>query len=240
MFYFKFGDLKKVVVFLHGWGSDSSSFLWTRDYFDYCSTVFVDFPGFGKSDEPAHTWSVLDYVNSLKEVLDGIEIDELILVGHSFGGRIAIKFGACYQNLYKKFRICLIDSAGILPHRSILYKIKVARYKKLKQRKEQGFDVQSKIDSCGSDDYKKLSPVMKQTFVKVVNEDLSSDAKRLNCDCLIIWGKRDKETKLYMARKLNAIIKKSKLVILEKAGHFSFLDRKEEFLILLDTFIKNL
>ena len=240
MFYLKFGNFKKVVVFLHGWGSDSSSFLWMKDYFDYCSTMFVDFPAFGKSDEPDQVWTVSDYVRELKKILDNFEIDELVLVGHSFGGRVAIKFGSFYQSKYKNFKVCLIDSAGILPRRSIFYKIKVAQFKKLKLKAEKGIVVKNKLDSLGSDDYKKLSPLMKETFVNIVNEDLSFDAKTLTCECLIIWGKDDKETKLYMARKLHSFIKKSKLVILKNAGHFSFLDQKEEFLILLDTFIKNL
>ena len=240
MFYFKFGDFKKVVVFLHGWGSDSSSFLWVKDYIDYCSTLFVDFPAFGKSDEPDQVWTVSDYVKELKKILDKFEIDELVLVGHSFGGRVAIKFASFYQNKYRRFKVCLIDSAGILPRRSLFYKIKVAKFKKLKLKAEKRLDVKNKLDGYGSDDYKKLSPLMKKTFVNIVNEDLSLDAKILNCECLIIWGKNDKETKLYMARRLHSLIKKSKLVIFNNAGHFSFLDQKEEFLILLDTFIKNL
>ena len=80
---------------------------------------------------------------------------------------------------------------------------------------------------------------MKQTFVNVVNEDLSIFASKIICETLIVWGEKDKETKLWMARKLNRLIKGSKLKIIDGAGHFCFLDDMQEFLIILDTFIKN-
>jgi pimeloyl-ACP methyl ester carboxylesterase len=73
-----------------------------------------------------------------------------------------------------------------------------------------------------------------------VNEDLSKFAKFIKCKTLIVWGERDFETKLYMARKLKRLIKNSKLIIIKGAGHFSFLEKKDEFAIILDTFLKNL
>lgn len=241
MHYLKFGNSKNFIVFLHGWGADSNSFLWLKDYFenDY-SLVFLDFAGFGKSLEPIIPRTVQDYAYDLKILLDEFEIETLTFVAHSFGGRVAIKFLFNYQTNYKKVNLCLIDSAGILPKRGLCYKVKVRRYKRLKEKAKINPNLQDKLAGFGSDDYKKLSIVMKQTFINVVNEDLSRFAKFIDARTIIVWGEKDKETKLYMARKLNKLIRGSRLFVLKGVGHFSFLEKREEFLIILDSFLKNL
>lgn len=235
----KFGNSKKFIVFLHGWGADKNSFLWLKDYFDGYSLVFVDFYGFGESSEPAKPYYLSDYVAGVYELISKFEVDELILVGHSFGGRVAIKFAFLHQFEYKVFKLCLVDSAGMKPRRGIKYHINVFRYKHLKQKAKLNSSLKTKLDKFGSSDYKKLSLVMKQTFVNIVNENLEYNAKIIVNPTLIVWGEKDRETKLFMARRLNKLIKNSKLEIIKDAGHFSFLDERQEFLILLDTFMKN-
>lgn len=242
MHFLKFGSSKKYLVFLHGWGSDLNSFLWLKSYFenDY-SLIFLDFDGFGKTGDPKEALSVFDYVQKLKKLLDSFDdIEELVFIAHSFGGRVAIKFLFFYQSDYKKTSLCLIDSAGIKPRRNLIYWFRVSRYKKLKSKKNKTQKDLEKLNSFGSSDYRLLSPVMKQTFVNVVNEDLSRFAKFLNCRTLIVWGEKDTETKTYMAKKLNRLIKGSNLVFLKNAGHFSFIENKQEFIIILDSFLKNL
>ncbi len=240
MFYYKFGEHKKAIIFLHGWGADSSSFLWLNEYLpEGYSAVFVDFPGFGKSKEPDGDYTVYDFTFELKKIIDNEEFDELILVGHSFGGRVAIKFASCYQDEFKTLKLCLVDSAGLKPKRGILYYYKIFKYKILKKKVQKNAKYNKKLSKYGSNDYKKLSNTMKQVFVNVVNEDLKNDVKKIKCQTILIWGSEDKETKLYMAKRLNKYIKNSKLLIIKNAGHFCFLDNPQEFLIILDSFIKN-
>lgn len=239
MNFVKTGSGKKLIVFLHGWGGSIESFFWIKDYFKDESLLFVDFPGFGKSPESQKPYFVSDYVFELKNIIDNFEIDDLILVGHSFGGRVAIKFAFLFQYCYKRFRVCLIDSAGIKPKRSIVYHLKVLRFKYLKKRASKNPKLKTRLNSYGSKDYKALSCNMKRTFVQVVNEDLSAYAKFLKCQTIIIWGRRDKETKMYMAKKLHKLINGSQLFVFENAGHFSYLDNIKEFLFILDTFIQN-
>ena len=235
MNYLKFGTSKNFLVFLHGWGADKSSFLWLKDYFNDYSLVFVDFPGFGESPEPEKPYNIFDYVCRLKDLLDELEVSSLTLVGHSFGGRVAIKFAFLFQNEYENFKLCLVDSAGLKPRRGIRYYFRVYKYKLYRKLFPNG----KALSKFGSPDYVKLSPVMKKTFIKVVNENLASYAKFINSETLIIWGSKDLETKPYMAKKLNKLIRNSKLTFIGGAGHFSFLDNPDEFVILLDTFLKN-
>ena len=241
MHYLKFGTSKKFIVFLHGWGADLNSFLWLKDFLaDEYSLLFIDFCGFGNSPEPERPYLVSDYVFELKKLLNNFDIEELIFIAHSFGGRVAIKFLFYYQFLFKKVALCLVDSAGVLPRRGLRYKLRVLRFKRLKERVKKNPKLKEKLDKFGSNDYKVLSPIMKQTLVKVVNEDLTKFVKFLRCKTLIVWGKKDTETKPFMARKLKWLIRNSKLVFLKDVGHFSFLEKKDEFVIILDTFLKNL
>lgn len=239
MNYLKFGNSKKFLVFLHGWGADLNSFLWTKNYFSNYSLVYVDFAGFGKSLEPNTAWTVFDYAKDLKTLLDKFEIEELILVGHSFGGRVAIKFAKEFQANYANLKLCLIDSAGLIPRRNLLYYYRVYKYKILKKIAKKFQNVEKMLQKQGSNDYILLSPIMKEVFKKVVNEDLSLDAKQIKSPTILIWGEKDKDTKIYMAKKLNKLISNSKLFVLKGAGHYSFLERRDEFLIILDTFVKS-
>jgi len=239
MKFLKFGNSKRYIVFLHGWGADKNSFLWVKNYFQDYSLLFVDFPGFGESSIPDGNYRLVDYVDELKFLLDEFEIDELVLVGHSFGGRVAIKFCFLYQDDYQKIKLCLIDSAGIKPRRGLKYYIKVKTYKRYKKKALFSDKYKTKLEKFGSNDYKNLPAEMRRIFVNVVNEDLTSCAKFIKCKTLIIWGDHDFETPKYMARKLNKLIVKSNLCFISNAGHFSFLDNKQEFLFLLDTFLKN-
>lgn len=238
MNYLKFGSSKNCILFLHGWGADLNSFLWLKNYFeDDYMLLFVDFVGFGLSLDDSKIRFVSDYVEDIKNLISQFDFESLVIVGHSFGGRVAIKFSFLYQNLYKNFKLVLVDSAGILPRRGLKYFIDIYRYKRDVKLKASGIFVD--LEKYGSDDYKKLPPYKRQTFKNIVNEDLSKYAKLVRAQTLIVWGEKDKDTKLYMARKLKRLIKCSKLYIIKNAGHFSFLDNKEEFVFILDRFLKN-
>lgn len=239
MNFVKLGTSKNFILFLHGWGGSIDSFFWIKSYFKEYSLIFVDFYGFGKSSEPTEPMHVVDYAVEIKNILDQYEIDSLVVVGHSFGGRVAIKFAYLYQENYKNLKLLLIDSAGIKPKRTFAYYFRIIHYKFLKKIAITNGKARKKLSKFGSNDYKKLSPIMKQTFINIVNEDLSYEAKLINVQVFIIWGKNDKETKLYMAKKLNKFISGSKLYIFDKAGHFSYLDNKQEFLIILDSLVQN-
>ncbi len=239
MKYIRVGNSDKFIFFLHGWGADKSSFLWVKNYLENFSLVFVDFSGFGESEKPEKPFFVKDYVEELYELIKMLNAKDIVLVGHSFGGRVAIKFAFLHQMEFEGFKICLVDAAGIKPRRGLSYYFKIHRYKRLKKLAEKNDKFKAKLKECGSSDYKVLCNVMKRTFVNVVNEDLSCNAKYIKCKTLIVWGDNDLDTKLYMAKKLNKLIKNSYLHIIKGAGHYSFLDNPSEFLILLDTFVKN-
>lgn len=190
------------------------------------TSTLVDFYGFGKTPHPDYPLTVKDYAAGVLELMDKLNIEKATLVGHSFGGRVAIYIAAKYPEKVEK--LVLVDSAGIKPRRGIKYRLKILLHKILKK-----FGKGLK----GSKDYRALSPVMKKTFQNVVNYDETYLLSDITADTAIFWGDKDKDTPLYMARKLNKKNKSSHLFLLTNAGHFSYLDNSGYFLKILSAFI---
>jgi len=92
----------------------------------------------------------------------------------------------------------------------------------------------------GSQDYATLSnDIMRTTFNKVINLDLTSKLKDISNSVLLIWGENDIDTPLYMAKKMEKSIKDSGLVTLKNSGHYSYLDDTNRYLIVAETFLNN-
>ena len=91
----------------------------------------------------------------------------------------------------------------------------------------------------GSSDYNQLnSDTMRETFKRVINLDLTKNLKEISNPTLLIWGENDLDTPLYMAKIMEKNIPDSGLVVLENAGHFSYLDNSNKFLKVSQTFLE--
>lgn len=226
----------KTVLLLHGWGGNNESFAPVFDSLKkHFRVVAPDFWGFGKSSPPdcPDGADIFWYAERTKEFLDALGIDRADVVAHSFGGRVSLVLADRYPDLFCKAVFC--DIAGMKPKSGVKKKIKILNYK-IKKRlvKLKIIDAKS-LEKYGSDDYRRLDGAMQKTFVKVVNNHLESQAKNTKAETLLVWGREDRDTPLYMAKKLNRLIKNSGLVVIEGAGHFSYLD---DF-YLFDKVVKN-
>ena len=218
--------LGKPILLLHGWGASIEVWHKVMQEFsqDYC-VYAVDLYGFGKSSEPIDNATIYDYTKIVDEFITSVIGEPVILVGHSFGGRVGLILG----NSLNVRALILVDSAGLKPRFSLKKYIKIRQYKRLKQKVSLGKADKEQLQKFGSQDYKALSSRMKQVFVNVVNEDLEKYSKIINKPTLLLWGREDKETPVYMAKKLKRNIKKAKLVLLN-GGHYCFLDDFDNFI----------
>lgn len=233
MYYYCLGEGKPLVL-LHGWGASGKVFYEVaRELSLFYKVYVIDFWGFGQSEQPKSNATIYDFAEGIREFLDYLG-QNVILIGHSFGGRVSLILGS--DKRVKK--VILVDSAGILPRFSLKKWYAKQKYQKTLRAVQAGKKDKSSLDSFGSSDYKVLSNEWKTIFKNVVNEDLLGYAKKINKKTLIIWGKRDRDTPLYMAKKLKRAIKESRLVVLE-AGHYSFLDQKEKFCKLVFEFLES-
>ncbi len=235
-YYFKTrSEQAPVLLFLHGWRSNGK--IWEKviakitEYNIYA----IDFPGFGASEIPKKDFYLKDYADIIDSFIKKNNLNNIIIIGHSFGGRVGIKLASDNPGYLKK--LVLVDSAGIIIKKHDFKKI-IAKLVKPIFKLPFLSAVRIKIyQSMGAEDYL-ATPKLKQTFVNIVNENLTSLLPRIKIPTLLIWGDKDKDTPLEYARIIEKKILGSKLVILKDAGHFSFLDKKEEFVKELINFTK--
>lgn len=217
------------LLFLHGWRS--SGLIWkdivSKLSINNFNIYSLDLPGFGNSSLPKKAFTVQDYANVVAGFIEKLELKNLILIGHSFGGRIALKLSCDKPSLIKK--MVLVNSAGLIFQKKRKWYralVKVAKpFFKLKFMRKPRELVYKKI---GAEDYI-ATPQLKETFLNVIKEDLKKCLPLIKQQTLIIWGRNDKETPVSFAEVMNKKIKNSKLIVLNDAGHFSFIDKQDEF-----------
>ncbi len=216
-------------LLLHGWGVSGSIFDKFVDLMPERNFIILDFPPFGKSNIEPKDWNIFTYANMVISLCEHLKIDQVNVLGHSFGGRVAIILASLRPSLIEK--CILVSSAGLKPKRTLKYHFKLYSYKLLRYF---GF----MINNAGSDDYKELSNDMKKVFVNVVSEHLDGYLPLIKQKTLIIYGEKDKETPVYMAKRLHKHIKNSRLEIIPEAGHFCFIDNLMTFYRLVDKFLE--
>ncbi len=218
------------VVLLHGWGQNIEMMdpLGRKLENKYRVTI-IDLPGHGKSSEPDENTTIYDYADIVKEALDSLNVKNPCIIGHSFGGRIAI----IYASKYDVSKIVLLGAPCIREKQSESLKQKML--KNLKKVKVLGRFEEFAKKHIGSTDYRNASKTMRKILVNTVNEDLTDCAKKINCPSLLIWGDLDTEAPLIDAQKLEKIMKDAGLVVYEGGSHYAYL----EFLIPVSNVIKN-
>ena len=228
--YTQYGEGKDIVL-LHGWGQNIEMMKPLGD--NLCNNhriTILDLPGFGESEEPKEVWNIGDYSNMLEVFLDKLDIKKPIIMGHSFGGRIAIRYSA--NHAIEK--LVLFGSPCIRIQEKLPLYVKVLKSaKKLPGLNEFGEYMKKYI---GSRDYKAASPMMRNILVNVVNEDLSKYAREIEEPTLLIWGEQDTEAPLNDAKELEKIMIDAGLVVLP-GTHYAYLENLGQVINILNNFL---
>ena len=228
IYYEVYGNSKKSIIILPGWGDTRNTFNNIINYFkdDYSIYIF-DLLGFGKSNIINKEINIYEYAYLFYSFIKRYDLYDSIIIAHSFGGRI-LSLLCGYYNLYFN-KIILIDVAGInlfsfnRIFNKYLYKsLKLFRYIIPKHYKNKY--ILWLFNKFSSDDYNNLNPCMRKTFSNIVGKDLRKYYKSIKTDTLIIWGENDITTSLRVGKYLNKIIKNSSLIIYKNSAHFSYLD----------------
>lgn len=207
-------DKKIDLIVLHGWGSNKA--LMKKAFSPYMDTfrhIYIDLPGFGNStcNLALHT---KDYARMVELLMVEINASKDIIMGHSFGGKVA--------TLLEPSVLVLLSSAGIKVAKSFKVRAKIFLFKLLKIF---GF---SKLRSLFvSQDAKDLNEPMYQTFKNVVDEDFSYEFSSCGSKSILCWGKDDTATPLSSAIQIDKLINDSELVVYE-GDHYFFLQHPKE------------
>jgi pimeloyl-ACP methyl ester carboxylesterase len=214
------------LVFLHGWGSSSA--LWMHVFGKFAPAyrmVFLDLPGFGKSQMPKDVWGVDEYASCVERFLDKLDVKQYVIVGHSFGGSLGI---VCAVRHPQVKALVLIGSAGVRSYTRkksaitsiagvvrplfappFMQPLRKAIYKRL-----------------GSD-YLDNPPHLQRIYGKVVYEDLTPLLGKVQQPVLLVWGDHDTETPLSDGKLMREKLPHAMLNVIPGAGHFSFTDNPD-------------
>ena len=230
--YEDYGEGKNVVVMLHGWGQNIDMMRPLGDKLKRNNRIIiVDLPGFGKSEEPNEIWSIYDYTNCIHDLLKSLSIDNPILLGHSFGGKIAL----IYASRYRAKKLILFGSPFKKEIKKLSFKTKML--KSLKKvpvlNKLEGFAKKH----IGSRDYKEASDFMRKILVEHVNLDITEDVKKIKCPTIIVWGTNDNEVPIERAYELEKLIPDSAVIPYEGCTHYAYLERLSQTISVIKSFI---
>ncbi|KFL35267.1 MULTISPECIES: alpha/beta hydrolase [unclassified Sulfurospirillum] len=204
----------QTILFLHGWGSNKEIM---KQAFGTCfpayQHLYLDLPGFGASsiNDVIETGTYADIVHVF---LKALHVKPLIIVGHSFGGKVA--------TLLQPDVLVLLSSAGIVAPKSLKIRAKIALFKMLKP-----FAPKSFYRFFATKDVEGMSNVMYEILKRVVNEDFSEQFLTCKAKSFLFWGKADTATPLSSGEKMHALIKGSHFYAME-GDHFFFIKQAKE------------
>lgn len=218
-------------MLLHGYLSCKESFYYQIKFLSrYFKVIAPDFIGFGKSSPLTEAYSVGNYCKWLGSFVKKADIEKPHIIAHSFGARVAFKYLS--ENGNDCGKLIITGGAGIVKPRSPQYMRRVKAYRRVKRLFPKFAE-----KHFGSAEYRILTPVMRESYKKIVNEDLSDCAKKIPNPTLLIYGKDDTVTPAYEeGATFNSLIPGSRLEVLD-GGHFCFSEHPEAFNKLIYDFL---
>ncbi len=200
---------KKTILILHGWGSNKE--LMQQAFGKLLSEyrhLYLDLPGFGKSSNDT-VLTTAEYAEIVQRFLSELGVTPTIVMGHSFGGKVA--------TLLNPPCLVLLSSSGIRVPKPLGVRVKIALFKTLRK-----LGLTALRDIFVSDDAKGMPPHMYETFKNVVNEDFEANFDNVTSKALLFWGKADTATPLWTGEKIAEKIADATLYPLE-GDHYFFL-----------------
>lgn len=232
MHFIKLGRKNKpALIILHGWGLSSDKYKKLGSLLSGDFQVFIpDLPGFGNSEDPGKPYGNDDYAKEIIAFAKEQDIKEAYFIGHSFGGRIAMKLANKDPKLVKGLVL-----TGVPGVEKFYWKRSLKRFiywSSAKSLKAFTFipavkKIRRKFYS--NRDIGKLDGVMMETFNKIIKENLDNAAKKIQQPTLLLWGNRDQMALVIDAEKILTIIPHSYLKIFTKVGHRLPYEKPYEF-----------
>ena len=202
------------VAFLHGWRNSAENMRPIAAELSDFDRYLIDLPGFGKSSISANQEKFSSYVESLARILP----DSAWIVGHSFGGKIAIDLAARYPE--KVRGIILIASSGYVKPRTLIRRHVFKNFLRVAKL----FGLRKWLaGKLNAPDYASVNPFLKKVMADSLKHDTAGMAKKVNVPTLIIYGTDDTQTPAWYGKKFSRAIKDSKLFILPGYDHNSIL-----------------
>ncbi len=210
------------VLYLHGWGRTHRDFDAVRreEVLSACpASLALDLPGFGASPPPPNAGGAELYAHLLLPVLTDCE-PPLILVGHSFGGRVALELA--YQ---RPKAVAALVLTGVPLLKPVMVRKKPSlKFRLMRYANRMGLisdkTMENLRNKSGSADYQAARGVMRDVLVAAVNETYEKQLQSLKMPVELVWGTNDSEVVPGIAVRAETMLAHAGLTILPDIGHF--------------------
>jgi len=234
---------KQTLYILHGWAvregtgnQEKWQEMLTALKKNGIKPVFLKIPGLSAPlDE---VWTLDDFSSWLGSKLKGKE--NVMILGHSFGGQLAIRYSAAHQDQVS--RLVLIDPAGI---RDMAFKPRVKRTVFLMVAKLGKLLFKADIfrktlyKMTGERDYQNAPPLLRRSMSNILDDEVLDDLPNISCPTQLIWGRNDTATPFKNAQIMKDSIKGSKLYVVEDARHSPHFTHTNETAVAVAKFINS-
>jgi len=220
--HYKIAGKDPAILILHGWGSKSDRWMQVAELLSQnnFSVVVPDLPGFGKSGAPSFAWSTEDYCNFVEQFVQKLGLQNFFLLGHSFGGGIAVVYASKFRTRVKKLVLFASAVFRRKTARRTLFMIIASIFKVFSFAPFYGlFRKAFYRFIVRKSDYPYTSGVMKEIYKKVIGNDLSSYLSSIQMPTFIIWGDRDDVIPPANAYLIQQKIKNSQIAIMPGGDH---------------------
>lgn len=219
---------------LHGWRrthADFSAALGGPTVSDELPTVAPDLPGFGATPPPPNAWGSEDYAEAVADLinsLDGSTSQELVVVGHSLGGRVAVRLAARYPSLV---RALVLTGAPVVRRPGGTSKPPLG-FRTVRRLHRLGLAGDARLERArmryGSADYRSAEGVMREVLVRLVNETYEETLAAIGCPVELVWGEEDEEVPVSVGEGIAERISQAVLTVCPATGHLLPTERPEE------------
>lgn len=220
-------DKSEVLICLHGWGQSHSSLTpLAKALSNHYHTVLLDLPGFGSSEKPQDSADTLSYAKLLKDWISQNKWDKVHILGHSFGGKIAMTLAQDHPKLFHTLTL-IAPSGGrrfhSFKHRLRVYKARLlSKAANLLQKTFKINSLKRSIDSKYSSSDFKNAGAMKKVFINVINDEQPKHPEKIAPPVLFLVGSDDKDTPLSSFKDLLKTIPNTSLISYQHKDHFPF------------------
>ena len=216
----EYGTPPPSVLALHGWRRTHTDFarVFAASDGDEVGALALDLPGFGASPPPGDAWGAAEYAAALYPILDSMR-EKVIVVGHSFGGRVAVELAAARPDRVGALVLCgvpVMNAGAARPKPKLEYRVirALARLGLVS-----GERLERARERFGSEDYRVARGVMRSVLVRVLAEDYRSALAQVSCPIELVWGELDTVVPVAIARAALDSIADGRLTVLPGIGH---------------------
>lgn len=171
----------------------------------------MDLPGFGNEKLISSDWGIKEYAQWVAKKIKKNNLNSIVLVGHSFGGKIAAQVAIDHPELVKKL---ILVAAPLLYMPPLKIRLKIVLHKVGKRLFPKKRSITKNME------YKEaIEKGLGEVFKKSVNYDMTKQLPEIKCPTLIIWGSKDKTAPIAIGQKMHSLIKHSRFEEIQNSGH---------------------